>query len=85
VLTLAAVAAHKGITPEKIEVRIVRESAPAARWQSAFAVEIDLGQGLTPRERTILYNSARGCEVHHILAGDVAFDYRLVQGLGDRD
>jgi hypothetical protein len=46
-------------------------------WQSSFVVQVDLGTGLTRREQAILYNSARGCEVHKLLSGEMAFDYRL--------
>ena len=43
----------------------------------AFLIQIDLGQGLTQRERTILYNSARRCEVYQLLTGGKAFEYEL--------
>ncbi|HUT20777.1 MAG TPA: hypothetical protein VM366_16595 [Anaerolineae bacterium] len=46
-------------------------------WQSTFSVEIDLGPGLTRRERALLFNSARRCEVHKLLEGSLAFDYQL--------
>jgi hypothetical protein len=36
---------------------------------------VDLGEGLTRRERTILLNAARRCEVHKLLSGQFAFDY----------
>jgi hypothetical protein len=48
-LTIAAVAEHKGVTLEKIEVRIQRQTAQDALWQTAFVVQIDLGGGLTRR------------------------------------
>jgi uncharacterized OsmC-like protein len=84
VLTIAAVAAHKGIAPQRIEVQIHRHTVEAASWQSTFSVEIDLGPGLTRRERVLLLNSARRCEVHKLLEGDLAFDYQLAGSPGGR-
>jgi hypothetical protein len=78
VLTIAAVAAHKGIEPQRIDVQIERQTIEDAPWQTAFAIDIDLGEGLSRRERVILFNSARHCEVHKLLDGEVGFDYRLV-------
>jgi hypothetical protein len=79
VLTVAAVAAHKVITPQRIEVQVHRRTIEAAPWQTTFSVEIDLGPGLSRRERVLLYNSARRCEVHKLLEGDLAFDYQLAE------
>jgi hypothetical protein len=44
-------------------------------WQSSFTVHIDLGMGLTERERAILLNSARRCDVHKLLNGQMRFAY----------
>jgi hypothetical protein len=77
VLTIAAVAAHKGIAPQRIGVQIHRHTVEAVSWQSRFSIEIDLGPGLTRRERALLFNSARRCEVHKLLEGGLAFDYQL--------
>lgn len=77
---MAAVAAHKGIKPEKLEVRVTRQSQPGLTWRTHFRIQIDLGQGLTRRERTILYNSARRCEVYQLLMGERTFEYELLQG-----
>jgi hypothetical protein len=77
VLTIAAVAAHKGIAPQRIEAQVHRRTAEVAPWQTRFSVEIDLGPGLTRRERVLLFNSARRCEVHKLLEGSLAFDYEL--------
>ena len=78
-LTLAAVAAAKGIAPERIDVQIERKTAEGRPWQTQFEVQVDLGAGLTRRERTILFNSARRCEVYKLLTGEMAFDYQLVE------
>lgn len=78
ILTMAAVAANKNIQVEKLEARVVTtidESHPA--WQTHFDVQINLGAGLGKRERIILFNSARKCEVHKLLDGEIGFDYRL--------
>lgn len=75
---MAAVAAHKNIPVEKLDARVVTtidEGHPA--WQSCFDVQVDLGSGLDERERIILFNSARRCEVHKLLSGEISFDYHL--------
>ena len=63
--------------PEKIDVRISRKTEEDIPWQTLFVVQIDLGKGLTRRGRTLLFNSARRCEVRKLLNGEMAFDYRL--------
>ena len=81
VLTMAAVAASKNIQVEKLKARVVttiNESQPA--WQSHFDVQIELDSGLGKRERIILFNSARRCEVHKLLSGEIGFDYHLNTG-----
>ena len=78
-LTLAAVAADKGISPQAIDVRIHRHTDAGRPWRTRFAVQIDLGEGLTRRERIILYNSARHCEVNKLLRGELDFDYSLLE------
>ena len=78
---MAAVAASKNIRVEKLQARVattVDERAPL--WQSRFAVQVDVGAGLSQRERIILFNSARHCEVHKLLSGELSFDYRLHTG-----
>ncbi|MBL7200155.1 MAG: hypothetical protein ISS56_08405 [Anaerolineae bacterium] len=77
-LTIAAVAENKGIAPERIDVQIERESIERTPWRTFFSVQIDLGEGLTRRDRTILFNSARRCEVYKLLNGEMTFDYRLI-------
>jgi hypothetical protein len=76
-LTIAAVAANKGINPKKIEVQIDRRTSEGATWKTAFSVQVDLGPGLARREQIILFNSARHCEVHKILGGEIEADYQL--------
>ena len=76
-LTLAAVAADKGITLQALEVQIRRQTETGRSWRSQFDVQIDLGEGLTRRERIILYNSARHCEVNKLLNGELSFEYVL--------
>ena len=78
-LTLAAVAADKGIAPQKIEVQIERQTDEGRPWRTRFAVRVDLGEGLTRRERIILYNCARRCEVNKLLSGQLAFEYTLIE------
>lgn len=79
VLTMAAVAGYKGIALRKAEVRIEPHVVEGTRWQSTLRIGIDLGEGLSRREQKILFNSARLCEVHKILTGDLRFEYRLLE------
>ena len=79
VLTMAAVAASKGIQVEKLEAQVdavtdVTEGGQRTRFSST----INLGQGLTDRETKILFNSARRCEVHKLLGGQIEFEEKLV-------
>jgi uncharacterized OsmC-like protein len=75
VLTLSAVADHKKITMEKLEVRVGCLTENGASPSTRFKIHIDIGSGLTRRERTILINSARHCEVGKILTGPVDIEY----------
>jgi uncharacterized OsmC-like protein len=77
VLTVAAVAENKGISPPKIDVQIRRQTREGVPWQTRFIIQIDLGEGLTRREHTLLCNAARRCEVHKLLNGEMTFDYQL--------
>jgi uncharacterized OsmC-like protein len=78
ILTMSAVAENKGIEMGEVVVeidpRIVEERGAMV---THFSTRIDLGPGLSRRERVILYNSARRCEVHKLLSGDISFDFEL--------
>ena len=76
---MAAVAENKGITPEKLEARIARQTPTGSTSRTHFLIQIDLGQGLSQRERVILYNSARRCEVYQLLTGEKTFEYELLE------
>lgn len=74
VLTMAVVAANKGMALDKLEVQVETRIEEAVHQQrSTFITAIDLGLGLTERERKILFNSARRCEVHKLLEGSIEF------------
>jgi hypothetical protein len=75
VLTLSAVADHKQITMKKCEVQVGCFTANGTSPSTRFVINIDVGNGLTPRERAILFNSARKCEVGKILTGPMAIEY----------
>ena len=79
-LTLAAVADHKGIELGTLDVRVERSTEGGRPQRTVFAVKIDLGPGLSQRERIILFNSARRCEVYKLLSGDISFEYQLLDG-----
>jgi uncharacterized OsmC-like protein len=80
VLTMAAVAEHKGIAVTRLAASVEgRTEFEGRRTTTHFRSEIDLGEGLTPREKRILYNSAKQCEVHKMLRGEIAFDEHLAE------
>jgi hypothetical protein len=58
-------------------VQIDRQTNEGTTWQTAFSVHVDLGVGLTRREQIILFNSARHCEVHKLLDGEINVKYEL--------
>jgi hypothetical protein len=45
-------------------------------------VVLQLDADLSERERKILYQSAKLCEVGKVLKSDVAIDYRVCEGEG---
>ena len=78
-LTISAVAEHKGIKLKDVEVRIQRESDNNNGGRTSFYIEIDLMGELDDREKVLLFNSARKCDVTKILAGDIGFQYKLLE------
>ncbi len=77
---MSAVAENKQIQIAKLEVHIeshVEEERGEIR--SHFSSRIDLGPGLDRRERTILFNAARRCEVHKLLSGPITFEFALAE------
>lgn len=75
VLTMAAVAASKGINCTRLAATVEsRTEFVGRRAATRFVSCLDLGEDLTPREHRILYNSARQCEVHKVLQGEIAFE-----------
>jgi uncharacterized OsmC-like protein len=84
VLTMAAVADNKGIPLTRLAASVEGRTGLVGRQATThFVSHLDLGEGLTPRERRILYNSARNCEVHKMLGGEVAFEEHLKSGAID--
>jgi hypothetical protein len=75
VLTLSAVADHKKILTEKLEVRVGCLTGNGTSLSTRFKISIDVGNGLTRRERAILFNSARTCEVGKILSGPIDIEF----------
>ena len=82
---MAAVADNKKINLHKAEVRIEHRIHEGKPWRTDFSIQIDLGSGLSLRERKILFNSARFCEVGKLLTGEFTFDYRLMSGVDEHD
>ncbi len=83
VLTMSAVAEHKQIKVAKLEVHVEpRVEEDHGEMRSHFVSRVDLGPGLDKRERTILFNAARRCEVHKLLSGPISFDFTLAEEAG---
>lgn len=79
VLTMSAVAEHKGILVAGITVRVEPHiEEEEGKMRTRFLSQIDVGQGLSERERRILFNSARRCEVHKLLSGVIEFEEELL-------
>jgi uncharacterized OsmC-like protein len=78
VLTMAAVAENKEISVTRLAASVegVTEFVDL-RASTRFVSQLDLGEALTPRERRILFNAARQCEVHKMLRGEITFEERL--------
>ena len=72
-LTMAAVAAAKSMEPAGFRVTVRMWTSENEGYGASFETEIDLSPLYSERERCILYNSARSCELHHILRGPVSF------------
>jgi len=80
-LTMAAVAANKGIALGRLAVSVESRTELADRSASTtFASRVGLDGELTARERRLLFNSARLCEVHKMLKGEVTFEEELIEG-----
>ncbi len=82
VLTIAAVAEAKGITLTGLssQVQMQVNQTPGQTAFTRFTTEVHLDGTLSERERAILFNSARRCEVHRLLQGEVEFVEKLVVG-----
>ena len=80
VLTVSAVAESKDIALDDLNVGIERQTTEGKPWETLWRIQIDLPEGLTRRERAILYNAARRCEVHKLLSGQMSFQYHLAGG-----
>ena len=79
VLTMAAVAEAKGITVTGLDAWVEGHTEFEGREaRTHFTSRIELGEGLTPREQRILFNSAKGCEVHKMLRGELSFEEHLL-------
>jgi hypothetical protein len=75
---MAAVAEHKGIAPTHLSAEVEGRTVMASRGASThFVSRLELGEGLTVREQRILANSARTCEVHKMLRGEISFEEHI--------
>jgi len=62
---------------KKIEVQVGFITENGISPSTRFKIRIDVGDGLTQRERAILFNLARNCEVGKILDGKIDIEYAL--------
>jgi uncharacterized OsmC-like protein len=80
VLTLDAVAKNKGMALADVEARL--DYHTDSNGQTEFQVALQLDAGLSKRERQILYQSAKLCEVGKLLKSEVTIDYRVCEEKG---
>lgn len=71
-LTVAAVAAHKGINLSPFEVEVEMENFERG---GRISITLRIKDELTEREKKILSNSAKYCEVSKFLEGPVEFKW----------
>ena len=78
-LTMAAVAAAKGFSMPDMDVRLSAEMRLVSGQPAHTVIRSVLTSHgpLSPRERAILFNSARQCEVHKLLSGQVEFEEQM--------
>lgn len=62
---------------DEIEVLVSRDTHNNEENQSVYSVEIELPAKLDDREKILLFNSARNCDVTKILKGEFQFQYQL--------
>ena len=60
---------------EKLEVQVGCITGNGTSPSTRFKISIDVGHGLTQREKAILFNSVRNCEVGKILTGAIDIEY----------
>jgi uncharacterized OsmC-like protein len=77
VLTVDAVAKNKGIVLTDFETRL--NYSTDGNGHTKFEVALHLGSDLSDRERKILYQSAKLCEVGKLLKSDIEIDYRVCE------
>jgi uncharacterized OsmC-like protein len=65
-----------------VDVRVSRRSSPTDKDTTVFHIETELKGDLSQREKILLFNSARKCDVSKLLAGQVNFEYLLRDGDG---
>ena len=63
----------------KTEVHIERIPSSDAPGMTLYEIGIDLAGEFDNREKVILFNSARKCDVGKILAGKIDFQYHLIE------
>lgn len=80
VLTISAVADNKKIKLDGLEIAISRNSNHNDQAGSLFKIEIEIDGNLTTREKILLFNSARKCDVSKLLSKKSDFEYHLVDG-----
>jgi uncharacterized OsmC-like protein len=77
VLTISAVAEYKKVNLTGISVRIIRDTSDDKAVETRFNIETYLKGDLTKRDKILLFNSARKCEVSKLLSGKFNFQYEL--------
>lgn len=62
-------------------MRVSRKASLTDKDKNTFIIETELKGELSKREKILLFNSARKCDVSKLLAGDISFEYQLIEDL----
>ena len=73
-------AENKHIKLGNLGARIQCNTGFLDKKATVFRVEIETNVNFTEREKKILFNSAKSCEISKILKSDIEIDYRLISG-----
>lgn len=78
-LTLSAVAENKQIALDSLAVNVHRSTEDFENMSTIFSVDVQLPTDLSDREKVLLFNAARKCDVKKIFEGEMQIQYQLIE------